>query len=160
MLRSSQYLVEQPYGSPPIRIGRQAKQLFFLQGTAFTDGHVAKVPPEVWIGDSGKLRFNQSPTGTPLWHYVIRYADNGEEITVPVKAGCNVEDLEIWAPGGWVVPLGGRKFYIQQWNNPHPGRVIDTVRVVTALRPEAPIVLGITAGTAAQVNDPGDAPAR
>jgi len=146
VLRSSQYLTEQPYASYPIRIGRKATQLFFLHGTAFTDSHVANVPPEVWIGDAGKLRFNQSPTGTPLWHYQVRYADTGEEIAIPVKAGCNVEDWEIWAPGGWVVPLCGKKFYIQQWDNPYPNRVIDSVKVVTALRPEVPIVLGVTLG--------------
>lgn len=150
VLRSAQFLLEQPYASYPIRVGRKATQLFFLHGTAFTDRHVAKVPPEVWIGDAGKLRFDQSPTGTPLWHYVVRYADTGEEITVPVKAGCNVEDWEIWAPGGWVVPLAGKKFYIQQWNNPHPDRVIDSVKAVTALRPEVPIVLGVTMGVAAK----------
>jgi hypothetical protein len=146
VLRSSQFLVEQPYASYPIRVGRQVTHLFFLHGTAFTDRHVAKVPPEVWIGDAGKLGFNQSPTGTPLWHYVVRYADTGEEIAVPVKAGCNVEDWEIWAPGGWVVPLGGKKFYLQQWDNPHPDRPVDSVKAVTALRPEVPIVLGVTLG--------------
>jgi hypothetical protein len=77
---------------------------------------------------------------------MVRYADTGEEIAVPVKAGCNVEDLEIWAPGGWVVSLCGKKFYIQQWNNPHPERVIDSVKTMTALRPEVPIVLGVTLG--------------
>ena len=148
VLRSAQFLVEQPYASYPIRIGGKATQLFFLHGTAFTDRHVAKVPPEVWIGDAGRLRFDQSPTGTPLWHYLVRYADTGEEIAVPVKAGCNVEDWEIWAPGGWVVLLGGKKFYIQQWNNPHPERVIDSVKAVTALRPEVSIVLGVTTGVA------------
>jgi hypothetical protein len=146
VLRSSQRLLAQPYASYPIRIDRKITQLFFLHGTAFTDAHVAKVPPEVWIGDAGKLRFNQSPTGTPLWHYLVRYADTGEETAVPVKAGCNVEDWEIWAPGGWVVPLCGKKFYIQQWNNPHPDRVVDSVKVMTALRPEVPMVLGVTMG--------------
>jgi hypothetical protein len=146
VLRSSQYLLEQPYASYPIRIARKATQLFFLHGAAFTDPCVAKVPPEVWIGDAGKPRFNQSPTGTPLWHYIVRYADTGEEIAVPVKAGCNVEDWEIWAPGGWVVPLCGKKFYLQQWDNPYPNRPIDSVKAVTALRPEVPVVLGVTLG--------------
>ena len=146
VLRSSQYLLEQPYASYPIRIARKATQLFFLHGTAFTDRHAAKVPPEVWIGDAGKLRFDQSPTGTPLWHYVVRYADTGEEIAIPVKAGCNVEDWEIWAPGGWVVPLCGKKFYIQKWDNPYPSRPIDSVKAVAALRPEVPVVLGVTLG--------------
>lgn len=146
VLRSSQFLTAQPYASYPIRIDRKATHLFFLHGTAFTDSRVAKVAPEVWIGDAGKLRFNQRPTGTPLWHYLVRYADTGEEIAVPVKAGCNVEDWEIWAPGGWVTQLGGKKFYLQQWNNPHPDRAIDSVQAMTALRPEVPIVLGVTLG--------------
>ena len=146
VLRSSQHLVEQPYASYPIRIDRAISQLFFLHGTAFTDVRVDKIPPEVWIGEAGKLRFNQSPSGTPLWHYRVRYADDGTELLVPVKAGWNVEDWEIWAPGGWVVPLCGRKFYIQQWNNPFPDKPVATVKVETALRPEVPIVLGITMG--------------
>jgi hypothetical protein len=81
---------------------------------------------------------------------VVRYADFGEEIAVPVKAGCNVEDWEIWAPGGWVVLLGGKKFYVQQWENPYPNRPIDFVKAVTALRPEVPIVLGVTLGVAGE----------
>jgi hypothetical protein len=150
VLRSAQFLLEQPYASYPIRIGRRATQLFFLHGTAFTDARVAKVPPDVWIGDAGKLRFNQSPTGTPLWHYLIRYADTGEEIMVPVKSGCNVEDMDIWAPGGWVAQLASKKFYIQRWDNPRPDRPIDSVRAVTALRPEVPIVLGVTLAVPAE----------
>ena len=146
VLRSSQHLVEQPYWSYPIPIERTVKHLFFLHGTAFTDVHVDKIPPEVWIGGAGKLRFNQSPSGTPLWYYRVRYADDGTEIRVPVKAGWNVEDWEIWAPGGWVVPLCGKKFYIQQWNNPFPDKPVAYVKVETALRPEVPIVLGITMG--------------
>ena len=75
-----------------------------------------------------------------------RYADDGTEILVPVKAGWNVEDWEIWAPGGWVIPLCGKKFYIQQWNNPFPDKPVAYVKVETALRPEVPIVLGVTMG--------------
>jgi hypothetical protein len=146
VLRSSQHLVEQPYASYPVRIDRTVKHLFFLHGTAFTDTHVPVVPPEVWIGESGKLRFNQSPSGTPLWHYRVRYADDGTEVAVPVKAGWSVEDWEIWAPGGWVVHLCGKKFYIQQWDNPYPDKPIYSVKVQTALRPEVPIVLGVTMG--------------
>lgn len=146
VLRSSQHLVVQPYASYPVPIGRTLSHLFFLQGTAFTDIYVDKVPPEVWIGDAGKLRFNQSPAGTPLWHYRVRYQDDGSEIAIPVKAGWNVEDWEIWAPGGWVVPLCGKKFYIQQWDNPFPDKPVDSVKVETALRPEVPIVLAITMG--------------
>ncbi len=109
ILRSSQHLVNQPYWSYPISIDRPVKYLFFLHGTAFTDTRGDKVPPEPWIGGAGKLRFNQSKAGTPLWHYRVRYADNGSEITIPVKAGWNVEDWEIWAPGGWVVLLNGQE---------------------------------------------------
>jgi hypothetical protein len=146
VLRSAQRLVNQPYASYPITIGRKADYLFFLHGTAFTDAFVPKVPPEVWIGDAGKLRFNQSKTGTPLWHYIVRYKDDGTEIRIPVKAGYNVEDWEIWAPGGWVVPLCGRKFYIQKWENPYPEKTIDSIKVYTALQPEVPAVLGISVG--------------
>jgi hypothetical protein len=146
ILRSSQHVVEQPYASYPIPIGRRVDHLFFLQGTAFTDTFVSKVPPEVWIGNAGKLRFNQSKVGTPLWYYRVRYADDGSEIAIPVQAGCNVEDWEIWAPGGWVVPLNGRKFYIQKWDNPHPSKPVAYVKVETALQPEVPIVLGVTMG--------------
>ena len=146
ILRSSQHLVNQPYWSYPIRIDRPVKYLFFLHGTAFTDTHVIKLPPEPWIGGAGKLRFNQSKAGTPLWYYRVRYADNGFEIRIPVKAGWNVEDWEIWAPGGWVVLLNGKKFYIQQWDNPYPERPVAYVKVETALQPEVPIVLGMTMG--------------
>jgi hypothetical protein len=146
ILRSSQHLVNQPYASYPLSIGRRVTHLFFLQGTAFVDTFVDKVPPEIWIGAAGKLRFNQSPTGTPLWHYRVRYQDDGTELAVPVQAGCNVEDWEIWAPGGWVTHLCGKKFYIQQWDNPFPDRPVASVQVHTALRPEVPIVLGITLG--------------
>lgn len=151
VLRSSQHLIEQPYWSYPIPIERTVTHLFFLHGTAFTDVHVDKIPPEVWIGGAGKLRFNQSPSGTPLWHYRVRYADDGTELVVPVKAGWNVEDWEIWAPGGWVVPLCGKKFYIQQWNNPFPDKPVAYVKVETALRPEVPIVLGVTMGISQQI---------
>ncbi len=146
ILRSSQHLVDQPYWSYPIRIDCQVQHLFFLHGTAFTDIHVDKVPPEAWIGGAGKLRFNQSKAGTPLWHYRVRYADDGKEIKVPVKAGWNVEDWEIWAPGGWVVLLNGKKFYIQQWDNPFPNRPVAYVKIETALQPEVPILLGVTMG--------------
>jgi hypothetical protein len=151
VLRSSQHLVSQPYASYPVKIGRRVDHLFFLHGTAFTDVNVDKVPPEIWIGTAGKLKFNQSPTGTPLWHYRVRYQDDGTEVAVPVNAGCNVEDWEIWAPGGWVVHLCGKKFYIQQWDNPYPDRPVDSVKVQTALRPEVPIVLGITMGVTTDV---------
>lgn len=146
VLRSSQHLIEQPYASYPIRIDRTVRHLFFLHGTAFTDTHVPMVPPEVWIGEAGKLRFNQSPSGTPLWHYRVRYAEDGTEVAVPVKAGWSVEDWEIWAPGGWVVPLCGKKFYVQQWDNPYPDKPVRSVKVQTALRPEVPMVLGVTMG--------------
>ena len=146
VLRSAQHLVEQPYWSYPIPIERAVTHLFFLHGTAFTNVHVDKIPPEVWIGGAGKLRFNQSPSGTALWHYRVRYADDGTELLIPVKAGWNVEDWEIWAPGGWVVPLCGKKFYIQQWNNPYPDKPVAYIKVETALRPEVPIVLGVTLG--------------
>jgi hypothetical protein len=146
VLRSSQHLVTQPYASYPLQIGRRVAHLFFLHGTAFVDTFVEKIPPEIWIGTAGKLRFNQSPTGIPLWHYRVRYQDDGTEISVPVQAGCNVEDWEIWAPGGWVVHMMGKKFYIQQWDNPYPDKLVASVQVQTALRPEVPIVLGITLG--------------
>lgn len=146
ILRSSMHLIEQPYWSYPVNLDCKVKYLFFLQGTAFTNIFIDKVSPEVWIGGAGKLRFNLSETGTPLWYYRIRYKDNGMELKVPVKAGWNVEDWEIWAPGGWVVRLGGKKFYIQQWDNPYPQREISTVKVETALQPEVPILLGMTAG--------------
>ena len=68
---------------------------------------------------------------------------------MPVKAGWNVEDWEIWAPGGWVVRMFGKKFYIQQWDNPYPDRLIACVKIETALRPEVPIVLGVTIGESA-----------
>ena len=146
ILRSSQHLVNQPYASYPIPIGRTVEHLFFLHGTAFTDTFVDKIPPEVWIGRAGKLLFNQTTAGVPLWHYRVRYADDGTEIAVPVKAGWNVEDWEIWAPGGWVVPLCGKKFYIQQWDNPYPEKPVASVQMQTALRPEVPILLAMTMG--------------
>ncbi len=146
VLRGARRLVEQPHASYPVKIGQRVRYLYFLHGTAFTDETVEKTPPTVWIGQAGKLLFNQSPIGTPLWHYVVRYADDGTEVAVPVQAGLNVEDWEIWAPGGWVVPLCGKKFYVQQWTNPYPHKPLDSVKVVSALRPEVPALLGITLG--------------
>lgn len=148
VLRSSQHLINQPFDSYPVKVGRKADYLFFLHATAFTDEHVEIVPPEVWVGKAGKLLFNQSPIGTPLWHYVVRFADDGTEISIPVRAGNNVEDWQVWAPSGWVAQVGGKKLYLQQWTNPFPDKPIDSVKVRSALRPEVPAVLGITLGTA------------
>jgi hypothetical protein len=46
-------------------------------------------------------------------------------------------------PGTRFVPLAGEKIYIQQWNNAYPDRVIESIKTVTALCPEVPIVLGV-----------------
>ncbi|MDF1515170.1 MAG: glycosyl hydrolase family 28 protein [Anaerolineae bacterium] len=151
ILRSSQHLIDQPYWSYPLNINRCIDYLFFLQGTAFTNVNVDKIPPEVWIGKAGKLRFNQSDTGVPLWYYRVRYADN-TELKVPVKAGWHVEDWEIWAPGGWVVRMFGKKFYIQQWENPKRGIPVSYIKVESALAPEVPIVLGVTAAVVTALN--------
>lgn len=146
ILRSAQYLTDQPYASNPIKISQKADYLFFLQATAFTNGFVDKVPTEAWIGGAGKLLFNQSPTGTILWYYVIRYQEDGPELTIPVKAGMNVEDWGVWAPGGWVAPLNDKKFYIQKWENPNPDKIISTVKMYSSLRPEVPVLLALTIG--------------
>jgi hypothetical protein len=146
VLRTSQYLTSQPYASYPIKIDQKLDYLFFLQATAFTDGFVNKVPPVVWIGPAGRLLFNQSPVGTLLWYYIIRYKEDGSEIKVPVKAGWNVEDWNIWAPGGWVVPLNGKKFYIQKWDNPFPEKTVETVKMYSSLQPEVPVLLALTMG--------------
>jgi hypothetical protein len=147
ILRSSQYLTNQPYASYPIRISRKADYLFFLQATSFTNRFVEKVPPPVWIGKAGKILFNQSPSGTTLWYYIVRYKDDGSEVTIPVRAGMNVEDWGIWAPGGWVVPLNGKKFYIQKWDNPFPDKTIEYVKMYSSLRPEVPVLLALTTGS-------------
>ena len=131
ILRSSQYLTEQPYASYPIIISDKARYLFFLQATAFTNNFVDKVPTEAWIGKAGKLLFNQSPTGTSLWYYKVRYKEDGKEITIPVKAGMNVEDWGVWAPGGWVALLNGKKFYVQKWENPYPQKIIESIKMYT-----------------------------
>lgn len=146
ILRSGQFLTDQPYASYPITIRKKADYLFFLQATSFTNRFVEKDPPAVWIGGSGKLFFNQSPTGTCLWYYVVRYQADGSEIKVPVKAGMDVEDWSVWAPGGWVAILNGKKFYIQKWNNPHPDKEIESVKMYSSLRPEVPVLLGLTIG--------------
>jgi hypothetical protein len=44
------------------------------------------------------------------------------------------------------VPLCGKKFYVQQWDNPYPDKPVRSVKVQTALRPEVPMVLGVTMG--------------
>jgi len=146
ILRSGQYLTNQAYASYPIKIEKKLDYLFFLQATAFTDGFVNKVPPEVWIGPAGKLKFNQSPVGSDLWYYIIRYSEDGSEVKVPVKAGWNVEDWSIWAPGGWVALLNNKKFYIQKWDNPYPDKMVETVKMYSSLQPEVPILLAITVG--------------
>ncbi len=146
ILRSGQYLTNQAYASYPIKIGKKLDYLFFLQATAFTDGFVNKVPPEVWIGPAGKLKFNQSPVGSELWYYIIRYSEDGSEVKVPVKAGWNVEDFSIWAPGGWVALLNNKKFYIQKWDNPYPDKTVETIKMYSSLQPEVPILMAITIG--------------
>lgn len=146
VLRSSQHLLNQPYASYPITINKKLHYLFFLQATAFTNQMVSKVPPEVWIGKAGKLLFDQSPVGSCLWYYVVRYQEDGSEIKIPVKAGLNVEDWGIWAPGGWVTGLGGKKFYVQQWENPYPDKTVESVKMYSGLLPEVPVLLAITIG--------------
>ena len=146
MLRSSQYLTEQPYASYPVKVSQKVDYLFFLQATAFTNCFVDKVPPVVWIGKAGKLLFNQSPSGTSLWYYVVRFREDGSELTIPVKAGWNVEDWGVWAPGGWVVPLNDKKFYIQKWDNPYPNKTIEYIKMYSALCPEVPVLLAVTTG--------------
>jgi hypothetical protein len=146
VLRSSQYLTSQPYASYPININQKLDYLFFLQATAFTNSFVDKAPPVVWIGPAGKLMFDQSPVGTALWYYTVRYKEDGSEVKVPVKAGWNVEDWGIWAPGGWVTVLNGRKFYIQQWTNPYPDKTIESVKMYSSLQPEVPVLLSLTIG--------------
>ncbi len=150
ILRSGQYLTGQPYASYPIKIGKKLDYLFFLQATAFTDSFIKKVPPEVWIGPAGKLKFNQSPVGSDLWYYIIRYSEDGSEVKVPVKAGWNVEDWGIWAPGGWVSLLNNKKFYIQKWDNPYPDKTVETVKMYSSLQPEVPILMAITIGNKQQ----------
>lgn len=145
-LRSGQFLTDQPYASYPITIRKKADYLFFLQATSFTNRFVEKDPPAVWIGGSGKLFFNQSPTGTSLWYYIVRYQADGSEIKIPVKAGMDVEDWGVWAPGGWVAMLNGKKFYIQKWDNPHPDKEIESIKMYSSLRPEVPVLLGLTIG--------------
>lgn len=146
VLRSSQYLTEQPYASYPIKISQKAKYLFFLQATAFTNGFVDIVPTEAWIGGAGKLLFNQSPTGTSLWYYTVRYKGGGSKVKIPVKAGMNIEDWGVWAPGGWVAQLNGKKFYVQQWENPYPDKIIESIKMHSALKPEVPALLALTIG--------------
>gem|GEM_PF-195880 len=145
ILRSSQHLTEQPYASYPIKISKKADYVFFLQGTIFQDVAVKKIPPVVWIYTAGILMFDISKIGTPLWYYQIRYED-GSEVEVPVKAGLNVEDMRIWAPGGWVTLLNGKKFYIQKWDNPYPEKTIETIKMFSKLEPEVPILMAITLG--------------
>jgi hypothetical protein len=146
ILRSGQYLTSQPYASYPIIIRNKADYVFFLQATSFTNRFVEKDPPVVWIGKAGKLFFNQSPTGTCLWYYVVRYQEDGMELKVPVKAGMNVEDWGVWAPGGWVAPLNNKKFYIQKWDNPFPEKTIETIKMYSSLQPEVPVLIGLTIG--------------
>jgi hypothetical protein len=146
ILRSGQYLTEQPYASYPVKVSQKVDYLFLLQATAFTNCFVDKVPPVVWIGKAGKLFFNQSPSGTCLWYYVVRFREDGSELTIPVKAGWNVEDWDVWAPGGWVVPLNGKKFYIQKWDNPFPDKTVEYIKMYSSLCPEVPVLLAVTAG--------------
>ncbi|MBA7588513.1 hypothetical protein ES708_30572 [subsurface metagenome] len=120
ILRSGQHLTNQPYASYPIQIGQKLDYLFFLQATAFT--------------------------GSNLWYYVVRYKEDGSEVKVPVKAGWNVEDWSIWAPGGWVAHLNNKKFYIQKWDNPHPDKTIETVKMFSSLQPEVPVLIALTIG--------------
>jgi len=54
------------------------------------------------------------------------------------------------APGGWVIPPGGKKFHIQQSNTPHPDRVADRVKAITALRPRVPMIVAVSSGRGAE----------
>ena len=83
---------------------------------------------------------------------MVRYAEDGMEIKIPVQAGCDVEDWGVWAPGGWVVPLCGKKCYIQKWENPYPQKTVASLKMFSSLRPEVPVLLAVTLGQ----KDPGD----
>jgi len=67
-------------------------------------------------------------------------------VKIPVKAGMNIEDWGVWAPGGWVAQLNGKKFYVQQWENPYPDKIIESIKMHSALKPEVPALLALTIG--------------
>jgi len=106
-----------------IPINRRGAYLFFLCGC---------------IGDRDSI-------GTVIWQYNVHYAGGGREV-IPVRFNLDVAPWNVWAPGGWIVKLAGRKFYVHLWRNPRPEDAVDHVEMVSAGLRETPLLLALSLG--------------
>ncbi len=126
-------------------MGRKADALFFLQAARLDSRRSAD---EIKQGKKYEMA-----------DYVVTYAD-GSVVKIPIYAEINVDDYKQAAttalPGAqiaWTKPYAGTPYfavaYSQQWNNPFPDKVIETVSLVYGPdRRGVPALLAVTAAKA------------
>jgi hypothetical protein len=148
MLRSDEQFKTLPAESAIIPVGKKAKNLFFLQTSAYAN----------------------SKKGTTAWEYEIRYEGHSKLIPgsnfapftaiVPVQQEVDVAD---WlgrplVPAAWSYKHveGNMNLYMQRWDNPRPDTTIESIVIRSRQAKEVPIVLGITLANDAQNLVAGD----
>ena len=131
-----------------IKVGAKADALFFLQTAHYQQPW--NKPKE---GDQ---------TPPVVFKYVVHYAD-GSTADAPVRYNSGVGQWALETPAGlkeavvaWAAPYANRKdqavAYQFQWDNPKPALVISDIDLVYDKAPfyAAPVLLGLTVGTAAK----------
>jgi len=130
-LRGEMHGVKLPSKVEGVKVGAKADRLWMLQAAGWT-------PPRADM---------------EVGRYVVHYAD-GSTVTIPVRFNLEVSDW--WNPQplsnakvAWTgrnlvqSPIG---FYLMEWRNPSPDKVISTIDVVGDLAPTQFVCLGISGG--------------
>lgn len=133
---AQQLSVRFPKNAAGIKIGQTCAQLHFLHGAGW-----------------------QSPDGTKISSYVVRYEDGTTE-EIPIEYGTHVRDW--WTPadktsvsGSEVAWKGSNaassranltlQLYKTTWKNPHPDKTITGLDYVSTMSHSAPFLIAITA---------------
>jgi beta-galactosidase len=138
VLRSQDHAPTGVLATEELAVGIQAHKLFFLHTAA-------------WF--NRRTHLNRA-----LIRYVVTYED-GTSLTVEALGGQHIRDW--WSPGAAEQARGvslllrsetepdeaarRRGLQLQEWTNPHPDKVIRSLRIETADTGAIPIVLAVTA---------------
>jgi hypothetical protein len=129
MLRGPDVTSAYPTSVNGIKIGSEAKQLWFLHTTAYPDA-----------------------PGSRIGAYVVHYRDGAEE-TIPLQYGENVAAWNYERPtktsqAAWRSGTSDGqpvRLWAMPWTNPHPEKVIDTIDFRSEPGSQAsPVLLAIT----------------
>jgi hypothetical protein len=112
---------------------------------------VGKEVAEVPVGKACKGVFvmhgwtgKDLPLDTELWRYELVLED-WTTVKAPVRMNRDVCKWDVWAAGGWVVKLNGKKFYVQAIENVG-GKVVKSLRMIGPAKEGTGVVLGVTVG--------------